>query len=75
MPPLQVFGNQLFTPRDVSHLAVPGTEPRWEVILAGFLSATGGSVARVRKLTARVTPVRALWTSETKGLHGFGKRR
>lgn len=74
MPPLQVFGNQLSTPRGVSRLAVPGTEPRWEVILAGFLSAIGGSVARVRMLRARVTPVRALWTSETKGLHGFGKK-
>ena len=31
-------------------------------------------MAEVPMLRARVTPARALWTSETKGLHGFGKK-
>lgn len=48
-------------------------KPQWEVILEGSLDATGGSGARVLMLRAWTAPDRALWTSETKGLHDFGK--
>lgn len=50
-----------------SPLAVPGTGPWWEVILAGSVNTIGGSVARVLMLRACATPVRALWTSATRG--------